>query len=85
VKMAEGENGRNAIRVDPDALDFTITIHHNIVAGTFEVTGWKQNEVVSLGMLKYANHLVEREIGRREMAEEMQRMRLAAPGARFPR
>jgi hypothetical protein len=79
--MSEGENGSNAVRVDPEVLDFCITIKHNILTGAFEVSGWKQNEVVSLGMLKYAGHLVEREIGRREMAEELaKRSFLARPG-----
>jgi len=79
--LAESENGGNALRVPVESVDFTVTIHHNVVSGQFEVTGWQTNRLVTIGMLHYALEMVRREGVKQEMLREMQNApRIVHPG-----
>lgn len=80
------EDGKPAPRVTVpvELVDFELTIHHNIVTGKFDMSGWSANAVVTLGMLEMALGMVKREILKREMAEQIAKESLRLPpGVRF--
>ncbi len=77
--MAEETNGGNALRVPVESVDFTLTIHHNVVSGAFEVEGWERNILVTIGMLNYALDMVKQARARAEIQREMQRRPVVLP------
>lgn len=83
--MTEGDNGANALRVPPESVDYTLTIHHNVVSGAFEIEGWQGNRLVTIGMLEYALIMVRRMDAKDAMLREMENApRVALPPGTFP-
>src|SRR5579863_7914676 len=72
ARLSEGSNGNNAVRVPVESVDLTITIHHNVISGQFEVEGWQVNRLVSIGMLEYALVMIKRADAQAEMLRQMQ-------------
>jgi hypothetical protein len=77
--LAEAENESNALRVPADSVDYTLTIHHNVISGQFEIAGWRQNMLVTIGMLEYALSMVKRERMKLEIQAEMASRPLVVP------
>lgn len=65
--------------IDQDAVQFEIVITHNVLSGTFEVSGHGKNRLVALGMLEYAKGLINRENAKQAMLEDMKNSPLVIP------
>ena len=67
--------------IDQEAVQFELVITHNVLSGTFEVSGHAKNRLVSLGMLEYAKQLINRESLKQAILDDMKNApRIALPG-----
>jgi hypothetical protein len=70
--------------IPQESVQFELVITHNVLSGTFEVSGHSKNRLVSLGMLEYAKQLINRESLKQQILEDMKNApRVALPGG-FP-
>ena len=69
--------------VDQEAVQFELVITHNVLSGTFEVSGHSKNRLVALGMLEYAKQLINRESLKQSMLDDMKNSPLVIPSNRL--
>lgn len=60
--------------------EYQLVISFNTVTHEFEMKGFDKDPLVALGMLKWAEHKVQRAVSKQELIEEMQKApRIAVP------
>ncbi len=69
--------------VDQEAVQFELVITHNVLSGTFEVSGHSKNRLVALGMLEYAKQLINRESLKQAMLDDVKNSPLVIPSNRM--
>jgi hypothetical protein len=72
------------MEIEQEQVQFELVITHNVLSGTFEVSGHGQNRLVALGMLEYAKQLINHENAKQAMLDAMKNApRVALPGGRL--
>jgi len=69
--------------IDQEAVQFELVITHNVLSGTFGIFGHSKNRLVALGMLKYAEQLINRESMKQAMLDDMKNSPLVIPSNRM--
>lgn len=69
--------------INQEAVEFELIITHNVLSGTFEVSGHSKNRLVALGMLEYAKGLINRENAKQAILDDMKNSPLVIPSNRL--
>lgn len=69
------------VTIPQEVVEFQIVIGYNVITKQFSLSGCDQDPLVSMGMLEWAKHRVQRGVSMAELAQEMQNApRIAVPG-----
>jgi hypothetical protein len=77
--LAEDNGMVRNVTVTQDVVQFSITIHYNVITKQYALSGCDADPLVALGMLEWAKHRVQRGVAMAEMAEEMRRRPVVVP------